>query len=215
MSQLSKKQVEHRIPPGSIGEQLLNSDYLEKWPYARLFGYARVSTEDQVLDVQVTKLREAGVEREDLFCDVMSGGNAHRNGFRLMRKQIQPGDFLLVYSASRIARDAKMLLAILDELTAQGVTVRSLTETLDLKTATGRMHITILAAVDEAERGRVRERTKDAMQHRKDLGMYLGAPLKVTPAKARSMREMRKRGIPVREIAKKFDLSVSAVYGAL
>lgn len=195
--------------------QLLTGEHLEKHPTARLFGYARVSTEDQILDVQLEKLREAGVQKNNLFFDKMSAVNAHRDGYRLMRKQIQRGDFLIVYSVSRLARDAKMLLTILDDLEAEGVTVVSLTERLDLKSATGRMQITILAAVDEAERGRVRERTKDAMQLRKRQGMYLGRPVKVTDAVRASVRKMKKLGIPVREIARKHDLSTSAVYGAL
>lgn len=193
----------------------IDADHLEKYPHARLFGYARVSTEEQVLDVQLDKLREAGVQKNDLFSDKLSAVNAHRDGYRLMRKQIQRGDFLIVYSVSRLARDAKMLLTILDDLEAEGVTVVSLTERLDLKSATGRMQITILAAVDEAERGRVRERTKDAMQLRKRAGMYLGRPIKVTDAVRASARRMKKQGVPVREIARKLDLSTSAIYGAL
>lgn len=204
----------HKAIPTTPGfAQLLTPDHLENWPYARLFDYARVSTEEQILDVQLDKLREAGVQKEDLFSDKLSAVNAHRDGYRLMRKQIQPGDFLIVYSVSRLARDAKMLLTILDDLEAEGVTVVSLTERLDLKSATGRMQITILAAVDEAERGRVRERTKDAMQLRKKQGMYLGRPILVTPEKAKQMKAMRRRQ-SVAEIATHFKISKSAVYAA-
>lgn len=201
--------------PPTLATQLLTGEHLEKHPTARLFGYARVSTEDQILDVQLDKLREAGIQKNDLFFDKLSAVNAHRDGYRLMRKQIQRGDFLIVYSVSRLARDAKMLLTILDDMEAEGVTVVSLTERLDLKSATGRMQITILAAVDEAERGRVRERTKDAMELRKRQGMYLGRPVKVTDAVRASVRKMKKQGVPVREIARKHEISTSAVYGAL
>lgn len=208
----SKKSVDQNVPK-TPGELLLAHDHLEQFPCARLFGYARVSTEDQILDVQLEKLREAGVQKNDLFFDKLSAVNAHRDGYRLMRKQIQRGDFLIVYSVSRLARDAKMLLTILDELEAEGVTVVSLTERLDLKSATGRMQITILAAVDEAERGRVRERTKDAMQLRINQGMYIGRPVLVTPEKAKQMRALRKR-LSVAQIAQQFKVSKSAVYAA-
>lgn len=191
----------------------IDAAHLQKWPYARLMGYARVSTEEQVLDVQIDKLKEAGVQDEDLFADKLSAVSAHRPWYALMRKQIQPGDFLIVYSVSRLARDAKMLLTILDELAADNITVISLTERLDLKSATGRMQITILAAVDEAERGRVRERTKDAMQLRKKQGMYLGRPVLITTEKAKAMRKMRKHA-SVAQVAAKFKVSKSAVYAA-
>lgn len=214
MAKTSKKHPVQSSSPVP-NSQLLTDAHLQKWPYARLMGYARVSTEEQLLDVQIDKLKEAGVQDEDLFADKLSAVSAHRPWYALMRKQIQPGDFLVVYSVSRLARDAKMLLTILDELAADNITVISLTERLDLKSATGRMQITILAAVDEAERGRVRERTKDAMQLRKKQGMYLGRPVKVTPEIKAQARKMRRAGMPVRAIAKKLDISTSAVYGAL
>jgi len=212
-----RQRPSQKQPVQSVGftnqPRLLTSEHLEKYPTARLFGYARVSTEDQILDVQIEKLLEVGVQKNDLFSDKLSAVNAHRDGYRLMRKQIQRGDFLIVYSVSRLARDAKMLLTILDELEVEGVTVVSLTERLDLKSATGRMQITILAAVDEAERGRVRERTKDAMQLRKRQGMYLGRPVLVTPDKAKQMRALR-RHLSVAQIAQQFKVSKSAVYAA-
>lgn len=210
----SEKQTVQSAPP-TLAAQLLTQDHLQKFPHARLMGYARVSTEEQLLDVQIDKMKEAGVQDEDLFADKLSAVSAHRPWYALMRKQIQPGDFLIVYSVSRLARDAKLLLTILDELAADNITVISLTERLDLKSATGRMQITMVAAIDEMERGRVRERTKDAMQLRKRQGMYLGRPILVTPEIKKQARAMRRQKIPVSTIATRLGISKSAVYGAL
>lgn len=214
MPKVSKKLVVQEAVQ-NLAAQLLTPEYLEKWPHARVMGYARVSTEEQVLDVQIDKLIAAGVKEEDLFSDKMSGGNAHRDGFRLMRKQIQSGDFLLVCSVSRIWRDAKMLLTVIDELGAQSIKVRSLSEHLDPYTASGRFQITVMAASDELERGHARERTRDAMQLKIREGMFMGAPRKVTDEVAAKIRKMRKEKVAVKDIAIALKLSKSAVYGAL
>jgi DNA invertase Pin-like site-specific DNA recombinase len=179
----------------------------------RLIGYARVSTEDQNLDMQIAMLKQAGVSTEDLFTDKLSAVNAKRPYFNLMMKHLYPGDTLLIYSISRLAREVRALFSILDDLKELGVTVKSLTEPhLDLTTPQGRMMMTITAAVDQNERERLQSRTKDGMAELKRQGMSLGRPRKVSKTDIEKMKKMRASGKGVGVIAKKFGIQPATVY---
>lgn len=179
----------------------------------RIVGYARVSTEDQNLDMQLAMLKQAGVADRDLFTDKLSAVNAKRPQFNLMLKHLYPGDTLLVYSISRLSREVRALFNILDELKSLGVTVKSLTEPhLDLTTPHGRMMMTITAAVDQNERERIQSRTKDGMAELKRQGMSLGRPRKVSKADIEKMKTLRKNGAPIQRIAKLFKIQPGTVY---
>ncbi len=142
---------------------------------ARIFGYARVSTDDQVLDLQITALSNAGVTADNLFVEKVSATNAKRPQFHLMMKAVEPGDTIVVYALSRLSRDLKQLLALVDDLHAMGVTIRSTSEAhIDPTTSQGRLLISITGAVDENERRRVRDRTIDGMKEAGRRGMYIG-----------------------------------------
>lgn len=180
-------------------------------PVPRLIGYARVSTEEQDMSMQVTKLVDAGVDAEfDLFCDKLSATNMRRPYFALMKKHLQSGDTLLVYSVSRLFRDAEKLLSFFGEMKAKGIEIRSITENLDLKTSHGRMIATILAAVDQNERERIRERTKDGMAERKRQGQMMGRPRKVDDAMIAKMKAMRKHAT-AEQVASRFKVSIASV----
>ena len=179
----------------------------------RMVGYARVSTEDQNLDMQLTMLRQAGVRDEDLFMDKLSAVSAKRPYFNLMLKHLYPGDTLCIYAMNRLSRDVRMLYGILDELRDLGVTVKSLTQPdMDTTTAHGRMMLTITAAVDQNERERTIDRTKDGMKECKRKGMYLGRPRKVFDEDIEEMRRLRKAGKSAKFIAKKYNVTEGTVY---
>lgn len=177
---------------------------------AQSLGYARVSTHDQVMDVQMTSLKNAGCDR--IFAETISAVNAKRPQFNLLMKNLEAGDTVIVYSYSRLSRDLKQLLTIVDILKAGGIKLRSTSEPhIDPYTTHGRMMLSMIGAVDENERNRVKERTKDAMAEKKRQGMYLGAPVKVTPEIAQKMKKLR-NSISVTAIAKRFKVSTAAVY---
>lgn len=207
--QVIEKIIEHRPAMVLVKPQLA----AEPVPAdIRMVGYARVSTEDQNLDMQLAMLRQAGVQDEDLFTDKLSAVSAKRPYFNLMLKHLYPGDTLLIYSMSRLSREVRTLYSILDEFVALGVTVKSLTEPhLDLSTPHGRMMLTITAAVDQNERERIQSRTRDGMQERKRQGMYLGRPRKVSLDDIEEMKRLRTTGMPMAKIAKKFDVTAGTV----
>ena len=177
----------------------------------RNFGYARVSTESQVLDVQLIALKKAGCDR--IFQETISAVNAKRPEFNLMMKHVERGDTITVYAFSRLNRDLEKLLAFVREMKALGVKIVSTSEpTIDPLTANGKMMLSMVGAMDEHERNRVIERTKDAMQEKLRQGMYLGRPRLIAVKDLPKMRAMRKRGVPACKIAKKFGIAISTVY---
>lgn len=187
----------------------LKRSFLEVPPVPRIFGYARVSTLEQSLGMQTSMLKASGCDR--IFEDKISAAG-RRPEYNLMRKHCQPGDTIKVYSLSRLFRDTKKLLILFDELKAERVELISLTERLDLKTSHGRMVATMLAAVDEMERGRVRERTTDGMAALKGQGVVFGRPRVVDDKQIKLMKAWRRQGMKVPAIARKIGCSAATVY---
>jgi DNA invertase Pin-like site-specific DNA recombinase len=174
-------------------------------PHARSFGYARVSTEEQNLDVQVTALRDAGVQEPDLYVEKISAVNAKRPIFNLMMKMVERGDVLLLHSLSRVGRELPQILGILGELSNEGVSWRSITEPhLDNSTSSGRLMLNITGAMAQFERDQIVDRTRRGMAERKRQGMWLGRKPKVSDADARKMLTMRGEGMTGDEIASRF-----------
>lgn len=132
----------------------------EKQPESYLVGYARVSTQDQNLDLQLDALRKAGVKEDNLHVEKISGAAAKRPALDLAIKDLQAGDTLLVWRLDRFARSMRDLYARLDRVYAKGAKFRSLTENFDFDTFTGKFVLGILGLVAELERQIIAHRTK-------------------------------------------------------
>lgn len=145
---------------------------------SRTFGYVRVSTDDQKTALQVDALRKAGVDAEALFSDEGISGTRRadtRPGFAKLLAILVPGDTLTVYSISRVGRNAPDTLALIRGLTDRGIRFVSLTEQVDTATIPGRLMLTILAGVAEAERDTLVERTRAGLAAARARGTRLGA----------------------------------------
>jgi DNA invertase Pin-like site-specific DNA recombinase len=92
----------------------------------RLFGYARVSTSQQSLDIQIKALREAGVEMNRIFSDKASGSHVNRDGLSLLRIKVEQGDVILVKKLDRLGRDTADMIALIKEFDNLGVAIRFL-----------------------------------------------------------------------------------------
>jgi len=181
---------------------------------AKILGYARVSTEEQDLSVQLTALEKAGCDR--IYQEKMSAVDARREQMRLLRKQAEPSDTVIVHSYSRLSRDLSQLLDIVKDFGKRGITLKSITEPhIDPSTHHGKMILGVTGAVDEYERGQVRDRTKRAMAQKKAEGMYIGRPKLVTDDVAKKARSLKRGGMKPKDIAAKLKLSISATYNAL
>ena len=122
-----------------------------------LVGYARVSTQEQDLALQLDALRAAGCEK--VYEEKASGAQRERPAFQAALGYMRRGDTLVVWKLDRLARSLKQLIETIEELGGRGIGFRSLTEAIDTTTAGGKLVFHIFAALAEFERGVIRERT--------------------------------------------------------
>ena len=146
-------------------------------------GYARVSTQDQNLDLQRDALRQAGCEK--VITDTASGAKAARPGLDKVRELLRAGDTLVVWRLDRLGRSLKDLIASVAWLEEQGVALVSLQETIDTSTPAGRLTFHLFGALAEFERNLIRERTQAGLTAARARGRRGGAPYKMTAAKLR------------------------------
>jgi DNA invertase Pin-like site-specific DNA recombinase len=125
-----------------------------------LVGYARVSTEDQSLALQVDALTKAGVLPNNMFVEKVSGASKKRPQLEFAIKDLRPGDTLVVWRLDRLARSMRQLYATLDAIIARGASFRSLSENFDINQAMGRLYLAVAGAFAEFERELISERTK-------------------------------------------------------
>ena len=133
-------------------------------PEGFLVGYARVSTADQNLDLQLDALRKAGVKEDNLHVEKVSAAAKNRQALDLAIMDLRAGDTLLVWRLDRFARSMRDLYSRLDRVYAKGAKFRSLTESFDFDTVTGRFVLGILGLVAELERQITIQRTSAGIQ---------------------------------------------------
>ncbi len=147
-------------------------------------GYARVSTEDQSLDLQLDALRQAGCER--VFTEKASAGKIQRPGLSEARSHLRPGDILVVWKLDRLGRSVKGLVDLVGELAEQGVQFQSLTDGIDTTTPHGRFFFHMMASLAQMERELIAERTKAGLDAARKRGRVVGRKRRMTPSKIAS-----------------------------
>ena len=139
----------------------------------RVIGYARVSTEDQNLEMQIDALEKAGVSR--IYQDRESGAKRDRKGLSECLESLGPGDLLIVWRLDRLGRSLLHLVEIISQLRARGVNFRSLSDgVIDTTSATGELVFHIMAAIAQFERRLIQERVTLGMQCAKRQGRQVG-----------------------------------------
>lgn len=166
-----------------------------------IIGYARVSTEDQNLDLQITALKAAGADI--VVEEWMSGKNRNRPILQNMLRDLQPGDIVLAWKLDRIARSLSDLLHIIDTIERAGAFFRCTTTPIDTASPAGRLMLQMLGAVAEFERSLILERTRAGMAAAIAAGKAVGNPglLKRDPVARRKLAEGRQRAFNQRVIA--------------
>lgn len=156
-------------------------------PDGVLIGYARVSTEDQRLDMQIDALERAGVDPDNIFVEKVSGASKKRPELDAAMRACRSGDTLVVWRLDRVARSLRELLDRMASLEARKIGFRSMTESIDTGTAVGRLIMHVVGAIAEFERQLTVERTRAGMKAHRDRGGRVGAPrgLDVDKAKDR------------------------------
>jgi len=175
----------------------------------RLFGYARVSTSHQSLDIQLKALVEKGVEPHRIFSDKESGSHLDRAGLQTLLMKVEKGDLVLVKKLDRLGRDTADMVNLIKEFDNMGVAVRFIDDVISTEGEMGKMVVTILSAVAQAERRRILERTNEGRQEAKARGVKFGRKPKIDKTK---VIDMRAAGKSATEISRELSIGRSTVY---
>lgn len=178
----------------------------------RIFGYARVSTSHQSLDLQIQALEAEGVKSNRIFTDKTTGSNTDRKGLSLLRLKVEEGDVILVKKLDRLGRDTADMIQLIKEFDLLGVAIRFLDDGISTEGTMGKMVVTILAAVAQAERQRILERTNEGRIEAKAKGIKFGRKPSVN---RQHVVELKNNGVQASEIAKQLGIGRSTVYTIL
>lgn len=133
-----------------------------------MIGYARVSTQDQNLDLQIEALTKSGCKR--VFEEKMSGSRAERPGLAKALEMMREGDTLIVRKLNRLGRSVKNLVDLVGELHKSDIQFKSLTDAIDTGTPSGRFFFHVMASLAEMERELIVERTRAGLEVARQLG---------------------------------------------
>lgn len=177
-------------------------------------GYARVSTADQNLDLQIEALEKIGCLK--IFTDIASGAKSERPGLAEALNYLRSGDTLVVWKLDRLGRSLSHLLQIIDSLTQRDIHFKSITDSaIDTSTPSGQLMLTIIAALSEFERNLIRERTKEGLAVAKARGRKGGRRRVITEQKLKKAKQLIEKGLTVREAASAIGVGKSSLYESL
>ena len=174
-------------------------------------GYARVSTEDQNLDMQIDALKEAKCDH--IYEEKMSGKINDRPALEKALNFMRKGDTLVVWKLDRLGRSLRHLIEVINDLMDDGMYFMSLQENIDTTSTSGKLIFHIFAALAEFEREIISERTKAGLKAAKSRGRYGGRPKKLDHKQAQMVKRMWKdHSVTIDEICRTFDISRTAMY---
>ncbi len=178
-----------------------------------LIGYARVSTDDQNLDLQRDALEKEGCEK--IYTDQQSGASTDRLGLAGVLEIARSGDTLVVWRLDRLGRSLKHLIHLVEKLEQQGIGLRSLQENIDT-TSGGRLVFHLFGALAEFERNLIRERTQAGLSAARARGRQGGRPKLLDPKKRElALRLYKERQHSIVEICQIMRISKSTLYNYL
>jgi len=175
-----------------------------------LIGYARVSTQDQNLDLQTEALAKVGCKK--IFDDKISGSHAERPGLAKVQEALREVDTLVIWKLDRLSRSVKHLLDLVSELHKRGVQFKSLTDAIDTGTASGCFFFHVKASLAEMERELIIERTQASLKVARQLGRTGGRKRQMTESKIKSAKKLLASGVPPRDVAANLGVSVPTLY---
>ena len=147
-----------------------------------------------------------------IFSDKASGSHVNRDGLSLLRIKVEQGDVILVKKLDRLGRDTADMIALIKEFDNLGVAIRFLDDGISTEGAMGKMVVTILSAVAQAERQRILERTNEGREEAKIRGVKFGRKRTVDREKALTMKD---KGVGATDIARNLGIGRSTVYKIL
>lgn len=173
-------------------------------------GYARISTDDQDLSLQMTALEQARCEK--IFTDKVSGNQADRPGLKLAFSHLRAGDTLIVWKLDRLGRGVKGLIELITNLENQNSHFQSLTEQIDTSTPAGRFFFHVMASLAQMERELIIERTQAGLAAARKKGRIGGRKRSMTDSKIEAAKKLFEAGALPKDIAKNLGVSVPTLY---
>ncbi|MBN8910838.1 MAG: recombinase family protein [Rhizobiales bacterium] len=183
---------------------------------AKTIFYARVSTRDQKVDLQVEAAKRLGVKTANIYVEKASGARHDRPVLAKALADLERGDTLACYKLDRIGRSVAHLSKLLNELEERGIRFRAVDGDFDTKTSNGKLLLHVLSAVAQFERDLILERTRAGLAVARSRGRRLGPPLKWQPDMARRARNlMEKDGLSGNEAARVLGVSRRTLFRGL
>src|ERR671922_1316101 len=176
-----------------------------------LIGYARISTQDQTLNLQKDVLEKLGCNK--IFTDTGSGVKAERIGLDEALEYVREGDTLVVWRLDRLGRSLKHLIETITELNNRKIGFKSIQENIDTTTSGGKLVFHIFGALAEFERDIIRERTNAGLLAARARGRKGGRPKALTPKKVQMVHDLyRNKDNSIDEICKTLNISRTTLY---
>lgn len=182
---------------------------------SRLIGYARVSTQEQDLNLQLDALEKAGCAKDKIFIDKISGAKAERPGLEKCLDEIQPGDTLLVWRLDRLGRSMPHLVSLIENLRTKKIGFKSICDgAIDTTTASGELIFNIFSSLAQFERRLIQERTKAGLDAARARGRQGGRKkVEATNPKVMMAKNMHKdHGMSIDDICKTLKISRASFY---
>lgn len=174
-------------------------------------GYARVSTNDQNLDLQTDALTKAGCDK--IFSDVASGAKSERLGLAEALTYTRSGDTLVVWKLDRLGRSLPHLISIAKDLESKGIGFRSVQESIDTTSPAGKLFFHMIGALAEFERDIIRERTNAGLASARARGRLGGRPRSLDSKKAKMASALyADKNTSIREICETLQISKATLY---
>lgn len=182
---------------------------------AKLVGYARVSNQDQDVQLQLNALEKAGCAKSDIFVDRISGVRADRPGLEKCVAKLETGDTLLVWRLDRLGRSMPHLVSLIEELGKKGIGFRSLCDgAIDTTTASGELIFNIFSSLSQFERRLIQERTRAGLEAARARGRKGGRKrIAQDDPKVLTAKKMHKNhGMNISDICKTLNISRASFY---
>lgn len=181
----------------------------------RVIGYARVSTQEQDVQLQVDALEKAGCLKSDIFVDRISGAKTQRPGLEQCLEKLQSGDVLLVWRLDRLGRSMPHLVTLVEELGKKGIGFRSLCDgVIDTTTASGELIFNIFSSLAQFERRLIQERTRAGLDAARARGRK-GGRKRIShddPRVLTAKRMHKNHGMSIDKICKLLKISRASFY---
>ncbi|MBF0396371.1 MAG: recombinase family protein [Desulfobacterales bacterium] len=175
-----------------------------------LIGYARVSSNDQNLDLQIDLLKQTGCEK--IFSDKISGINKNKSGLLEAISHLRSSDTLVVWKLDRLGRSLKNLIELIGNLEEKKIHFQSITDGINTTTPAGKFFFHVMASLAQMERELLIERTKAGLDAAKKRGRVGGRKRIMTPSKIEAAKKLLSEGMPPKEVSKNLGISIPTLY---